>query len=123
MEPNQNRCPEGVPALRALWERLGQAIEQTCSSIVRMDLAAVNRDILRQEELCSKIRALEGRLRNEGTVIASNDALLQRAAGQVRRSNRLQSELLRRSGHLLTLRLNTLANSFATYPPPHLGRS
>ena len=123
--------------------RLAQALEQSQSSIVRMDAAAIEQQAAHQQDLCCAWGALETEVRrahkthlfphkhtnNKPLASSANEAaglerwaLLKQDMAQVeiqiRHLSRVHAALLRRMRRSITVLGNVLATSAGTYLPP-----
>ena len=125
---------------------LASDLDESRSAYVTLDLRSMHQHIARQENLCTEIRLLEAELQNmkeklralaaAGEMPSSLSEIeaqldptsarqlhllmggLKAIQADVRRLNRVHSELLRRSRRSVNVLLNFLAHYSGTYPLP-----
>ena len=146
MKPEIHRYLELLERRLATLRMLATGLQESRAAITEMDLESINSHIAHQESLCTEIRFLDGELEAlkrqlssefqqdlDLTNLTTLQGLLDPASerrmrglvsglatiqADVRRLNRVQAELLRRSRRSINVLINFMSNYMGTYQPP-----
>ncbi len=146
MKPDVNRYLELLERRLATLRLLATGLEESREAFTEMDLESIHSHVAQQENLCTEIRFLDGELEAlkrqlsselqrdvDLTSLRSFQGLLDPASerrmrvlvsglntiqADVRRLNRVQAELLRRSRRSINVLINFMSNYMGTYQPP-----
>lgn len=146
MKPDIHRYLELLERRLATLRLLATGLEESRDAFTEMDLESIHSHVAHQENLCTEIRFLDGELEalkrqlsselqrdvdltNLKTLQGLLDPESERRMrvlvsglntiqADVRRLNRVQAELLRRSRRSINVLINFMSNYMGTYQPP-----